>query len=221
MRKETVKEKSIGKEIMRKDVKFIKRTIVFLLSAALLLGITACSPGSGDGTAEPESSLDGNGGTGSAVSAKTDSDGSATAETESGSTAYTEPASTPPSTVDPETVNSMTTGPEAPKAEAQPGESGNTGENETGNSSAENIPDIPEGDPVIGFVDSYENHILVLRDADDEDIILYFTTENALITSPGAPIAAGDMVEVTYTGVQGNAEHPGTATKVVKLPEWQ
>ncbi len=30
-----------------------------------------------------------------------------------------------------------------------------------------------------------------------------------------SPISAGDIVEITYQGVQGDREHPGMAVKVV------
>lgn len=75
--------------------------------------------------------------------------------------------------------------------------------------------EIAEGDPVIGIVDSYENDIIVIRDMDDQDIVLYFSTLDAQITEGDSPIAPGDVVEITYKGVQGDAEHPGRAVKVV------
>lgn len=85
-------------------------------------------------------------------------------------------------------------------------------DNETANSGTE---EIAQGDPVIGIVDRYENDIIVIRDADDEDIILYFSTQNAQVIEGDTPIAAGDLVEITYEGVQGDEEHPGVAVKVV------
>ena len=75
--------------------------------------------------------------------------------------------------------------------------------------------EIPQGDPIIGIVDKYENDIIVIRDIDDEDIVLYFSTRDAQVIEGEAPIAAGDIVEITYTGVQGTEEQPGTAVKVV------
>ena len=75
--------------------------------------------------------------------------------------------------------------------------------------------EIRQGDPIIGIVDKYENGVIVIRDMDDEDIVLYFSTRDAQVIEGDTPIAAGDIVEITYTGVQGSAEHPGTAIKVV------
>lgn len=106
----------------------------------------------------------------------------------------------------------------------QNGNSGNRGD-ETANPGNGSAPDgsdaslpeeeIAEGDPVIGIVDSYENDIIVIRDMDDQDIVLYFSTLDAQITEGDSPIAPGDVVEITYKGVQGDAEHPGRAVKVV------
>lgn len=75
--------------------------------------------------------------------------------------------------------------------------------------------EIIEGDPIVGIVDRYENDIIVIRDGDDEDIIYYFSTQNAQVIEGDSPIAAGDTVEITYRGVQGDEEHPGMAVKVV------
>lgn len=97
------------------------------------------------------------------------------------------------------------------KADTDADMDGNT-ERKTG---ASDTVEIVQGDPVIGIVDRYENNIIVIRDADDQDIILYFTTENAQVIEGDTPIAVGDTVEITYTGVQGDEEHPGVAVKVV------
>ena len=75
--------------------------------------------------------------------------------------------------------------------------------------------EIPQGDPVIGIVDKYENDVITIRDAEDEDIVLYFSTRDAQIIEGDTPIAVGDTVEITYTGVQGTEAQPGTAVKVV------
>lgn len=75
--------------------------------------------------------------------------------------------------------------------------------------------EISEGDPIVARVDRYEDNIIVLRDLDDEDIIYYFSTQNAQVIEGDSPIAAGDIVEITYRGVQGDEEHPGEAVKVV------
>ncbi|MDE6673212.1 MAG: hypothetical protein K2K19_00150, partial [Acetatifactor sp.] len=75
--------------------------------------------------------------------------------------------------------------------------------------------EIAQGDPLVAVVDSYEDNIIVLRDMDDEDIIYYFSTQDAEVIEGDSPIAAGDIVEITYRGVQGDREHPGMAVKVV------
>lgn len=75
--------------------------------------------------------------------------------------------------------------------------------------------EIPRGDPIIAVVDRYENNILVARDMDDEAILYYFSTKDAEVIEGDSSIAAGDIVEITYQGVQGDEEHPGTAVKVV------
>lgn len=72
-----------------------------------------------------------------------------------------------------------------------------------------------QGDPIVGRVDRYENNIIVLRDLDDEDIIYYFSTQYAEVIEGDFPIASGDIVEITYRGVQGDEEHPGEAVKIV------
>ena len=77
------------------------------------------------------------------------------------------------------------------------------------------IVEIPQGDPLVAVVDSYEDNIIVVRDLDDEDIIYYFSTQDAEVIEGDSPIVAGDIVEITYQGVQGDREHPGMAVKVV------
>lgn len=77
------------------------------------------------------------------------------------------------------------------------------------------VVEIAQGDPLVAVVDSYEDNIIVLRDMDDEDIIYYFSTQDAEVIEGDSPIAAGDIVEITYRGVQGDREHPGMAVKVV------
>lgn len=83
----------------------------------------------------------------------------------------------------------------------------------------ESESDIMEGDPIVAMVKSYEDNIIVLIDIDDEDIIYYFSTENAQVVEGVSPIAAGDIVEITYRGVQGDEKHPGQAVKVVAESE--
>lgn len=75
--------------------------------------------------------------------------------------------------------------------------------------------DIPQGDPIVGIVAKYENGILVIKDGSDEDLIYYFSTQNAEIIEGEPPIAVGELVEITYQGVMGDEEQPGMAVKVV------
>lgn len=80
---------------------------------------------------------------------------------------------------------------------------------------ASSTEEIMVGDPIVAMVDRYEDNIIVLRDMDDKDIIYYFSTQDAQVIEGDSPIAAGDIVEITYRGVQGDEEHPGVAVKVV------
>lgn len=75
--------------------------------------------------------------------------------------------------------------------------------------------EISQGDPVLGIVDRYADGVIVIKDADDEDLVYYFSTQDAQIIEGESPIAAGELVEITYRGVMGDEEHPGTAVKVV------
>ena len=70
---------------------------------------------------------------------------------------------------------------------------------------------------IMVIVDRYEDDMIVVRDSGDEDIIMYFSMKNAEVIEGDTPIAPGDIVELTYTGVQGDdvGEHPGTAVKIV------
>ena len=77
------------------------------------------------------------------------------------------------------------------------------------------MAEIPQGDPLVAVVDSYEDNILVVRDMNDGDIVYYFSTQDAEVIEGDSPIAVGDIVEITYQGVQGDREHPGMAVKVV------
>ena len=97
-------------------------------------------------------------------------------------------------------------------ANMEPSETNTAWSNEKEDSDA---VEIPQGDPLVAVVDSYEDNIIVLRDMDDEDIIYYFSTQDAEVIEGDSPIAAGDIVEITYQGVQGDREHPGMAVKVV------
>ena len=58
--------------------------------------------------------------------------------------------------------------------------------------------EIMVGDPLVAMVDRYEDNIIVLRDLNDEDIIYYFSTQDAQVIEGESPIATGDIVEITY-----------------------
>lgn len=77
------------------------------------------------------------------------------------------------------------------------------------------IMEIPQGDPIVGIVEKYADGIIVIKDCNDEDLIYYFSTQNAQIIEGDSPIAIGENVEITYRGVMGDEEHPGMAVKVV------
>ena len=79
------------------------------------------------------------------------------------------------------------------------------------------VGEIIEGDPIVGYVDKYADNIIVIRDADDQDLIYYFSTQNAQVIEGNSPIAVGDIVEITYRGVMGDEEHLGEAVKVVSV----
>ena len=76
------------------------------------------------------------------------------------------------------------------------------------------VEEIIEGDPIVGIVDKYADNIIVIRDGGDQDLIYYFSTKNAQVVESDSPIAAGDIVAITYRGVMGDEEHPGEAIKV-------
>lgn len=151
----------------------MKRVVLLMISAFLVMGMAACSLGTKGGVETSE-----------AV----------------------------PGTKTPESEST-----EAGNAEI---ETAKTGISETNVSVNERESDtakeeISEGDPIVAMVDRYENNIIVLKDLDDEDIIYFFSTQNAQVIEGDSPIAAGDIVEITYRGVQGDEEHPGEAVKVV------
>ncbi len=70
---------------------------------------------------------------------------------------------------------------------------------------------------ILVIVDRYEDDMIVVRDSTDEDIIMYFSVKNAEVIEGDTPIVSGDIIELTYTGVQGDdvGEYPGTAVKIV------
>ncbi|MDE7430701.1 MAG: hypothetical protein K2N34_02105 [Lachnospiraceae bacterium] len=87
------------------------------------------------------------------------------------------------------------------------------------NDTEENLSEVENNQEcsILVIVDRYEDDMIVVRDSEDEDIIMYFLMKNAEVIEGDTPIAAGDIVELTYTGVQGDdvGEHPGTAVKIV------
>lgn len=74
--------------------------------------------------------------------------------------------------------------------------------------------EILQGDPIVVIVEKYEDDIIYVRDL-DVDAIICFSTKDAEVIEGDSSIAPGDIVEITYRGVQGDEEHPGTAVKVV------
>ena len=110
----------------------------------------------------------------------------------------------------PETENKKTET-EVEKAETATAPVGENGKEDSA------IDEIIEGDPIVGYVDKYADNIIVIRDADDQDLIYYFSTQDAQVIEDDSPIVAGDMVEITYRGVMGDEVHPGVALKVVRV----
>ncbi len=125
------------------------------------------------------------------------------------------------------TIEPMTTEEKTPETEVEKAETETTkAKTEVGTmeteivATAENgkensaVEEIIEGDPIVGIVDKYADNIIVIRDGGDQDLIYYFSTKNAQVVESDSPIAAGDIVAITYRGVMGDEEHPGEAVKV-------
>ena len=125
-----------------------------------------------------------------------------------------ESAATSEAVVEMKTTEGETTKTENPKTGNSETEAVNTETPET-NAVGDGKTDSTKEEISVARVDRYEDNIIVLRDLDDEDIIYYFSTQNAQVIEGDSPIAAGDIVEITYRGVQGDEEHPGEAVKVV------
>lgn len=87
------------------------------------------------------------------------------------------------------------------------------------NDAEENISEVENNQEcsILVIVDRYEDDMIVVRDSTDEDIIMYFSVKNAEVIEGDTPIVSGDIVELTYSGVQGDdvREYPGTAVKIV------
>lgn len=71
-----------------------------------------------------------------------------------------------------------------------------------------------ESDPITGIVEKYEDNTIIIKDPGDE-ILYYFSTENAQIVEGDSPIAVGDKVEITYRGLLGDEKNPCEAVKIV------
>ena len=151
------------------------KVVLFTLSVISVMGMTACSFNSKEGTA-PE--------------------------------AIVEPKTTEEET--PETVTTKT------KTEVEKLETEITATVENGKEDSA-VKEIIEGDPIVGIVDKYADNIIIIRDGGDQDLIYYFSTQSAQLREGDSPIAAGDIVEITYRGVMGDEEHPGLAVKVVRV----
>lgn len=168
-----------------------EKVVLFMLSVILVMGMAACSFEAKVGTAVPEA----------VVEPKTTEE--ETPETEK---SETEIMKTEVEKTETKTTKSKT---DVKKAETET----KATEEENGKEDS-TLEAIIEGDPIVGFVDKYSDNIIVIRDADDQDLIYYFSTKNAQVVEGDLPIAAGDIVAITYRGVMGDEEHPGEAVKV-------
>lgn len=168
-----------------------KRKAILTIMIILAMGLTACSTGQKEESASPGTAAD-------AKEAGTDAENENLEETS------------------PNNGN-----PEKEESEAEAAESGNPEDKTVENEEDQLLPEeeIPQGDPIIGIVDSFKDDVIVIRDMDDEDIVLYFNTQDAEVIEGDSPIAPGDVVEITYRGVQGDKRNPGMAVKVVAESE--
>ena len=77
--------------------------------------------------------------------------------------------------------------------------------------------EITEGDPIAGIVEKYEGSKITIRTPED-DMLYYFSTENAHAAEGDSPIAVGDKVEISYRGlIDFDEEHPSEALKIVVI----
>ena len=126
---------------------------------------------------------------------------------------------------DVKTVDAKTTETEAKVTESSKSEI--TEETKKTTSEAEEIPleEIPEGDPIAGIIEKYEENILTLRTPEDDMLYYFFmentpilegySTESAHEAKGGSTIAVGDKVEISYRGTLDDEEHPTQAVKIV------
>lgn len=168
-----------------------EKVVVLMLSMILVMGMASCS-------------LDASGGAGQGSTVGPVITPEATQE----------PAA--PKTETPTTLETETPQPEAEKPVVtetiKTPETTAPENNGSGHSDGE---EISEGDPIVGIVDKFEDNIIVIKDADDPDLVYYFSTKNAQVVEGDSPIAIGDRVAIFYHGVMGDEEHPGEAVKVV------
>lgn len=74
-----------------------------------------------------------------------------------------------------------------------------------------------EGDPIAGIVEKYEGSTITIRTPED-DMLYYFSTENAQASEGDSPITVGDKVEISYRGlIDFDEEHPSEAVKIVVI----
>ena len=72
-------------------------------------------------------------------------------------------------------------------------------------------------DPIAGIVEKYEGSTITIKNPDD-DMLYYFSTENAREPEGDLSIAVGDKVEVSYRGlIDFDEEHPSEAVKIVVI----
>ena len=164
-----------------------QKVVVFMLSIIFVMGMAACSFDT-NGETDP----------GAAVGPTTTAEASRETAT---------PKPETPTASDAETPQPETEKMETPETTALEG---------IGNDYSD-AEEISVGDPIVGIVDKFENNIIVIKDADDPDLLYYFSTKNAQMVEDDSPIAVGDRVAISYQGVMGDKEHPGEAVKV--MPE--
>ena len=177
---------------------FRKKVVVFMFSIILVLGMGACS-------------LDAN---------KVTNPGDAAGPMASAGSSLETVTPNPETPTGPETATPKPEMSSTSETETSQPEVGKTAASETtapediGNGYL-NTEEISVGDPIIGIVDKFADNIIVIKDAGDPDLVYYFSTKNAQVVEGDSPIAAGDMVAISYRGVMGYEEHPGEAVKVV------
>ena len=175
-----------------------KKVVVFMFSMILVMGIAACSFDTSGGM-DPE---DATGPTASAeVPRKT-----ASLQSE---------VSTAPEIETPKLETSTAPETEILQPEADKTKTSETTAPENNGNEFIDSKETSVGDPIVGIVDKFADNLIVIKDVGDPDLIYCFSTKNAQVVEGDSPIAAGDIVAITYRGVMGDEEHPGEAVKVV------